>query len=163
MGFAIHAITRPLHILGVLWIIVGTLTLPDVALAKVYFYSLTLDGKLVRYDPDADKVEVKPSPAEAHLEPRNPERLGRGQTRILDIARKRIVTGSMRTEAPVLITLQSGTATELILGPAGTVERIEQFVYPRQASRFYVQWRRQSSPVKWNFSCKSLEASVSSG
>ncbi len=56
-----HVVKRkPAHSLALLVVLIllgGTLALPACASAKVFFYALTRDGDLVKYDPDAVKVE----------------------------------------------------------------------------------------------------------
>jgi hypothetical protein len=122
---------------------IGLLQPPE-AFPKVFFYALTRDGDLVKYDPELDRVEVKPGAGQGYIGPRLEDSGGRQQTRILDMKRKRIVTLARDVDGPVVLDLQAGTAKEVTLGPPGTVGRIRQFIYPRQISRFYAHWLRKN-------------------
>ena len=138
--------------------------LPAAAHAKVYFYTLTFGGTLVKYDPDTDRVSLTPGAGRGHINPRLEDAGGlHRQTRILDMARKRIVTDTFSVEGGVLIDLAAGRAVELVLGPPDSVEQIEQFIYPRKASRFYVQWIREgadSAPLDVVWTAVGLDGTV---
>ncbi len=120
---------------------------PSVAAAKVYFYTLTRHGDLVKYDPETDRLELKGNPGKGYITPRLEDSTDEQQTRILDMARLRLATIDPDDGQPVLINLQTKAVTQIPLGTPGTVESVEQFIYPRRASRFYVHWVRRSGPT----------------
>ncbi len=137
---------------------------PAAAQAKVSFYTLMFDGTLIKYDPETDRVSLTPGAGRGFINPRFEDAGGLDrQTRILDMARKRIVTDTTSVEGGVLIDLTAGRAVELVLGPADSVEQIEQFIYPRKASRFYVQWIRagtSSAPLDVVWTAVGLDGKV---
>ncbi len=114
--------------------------LPAAAHAKVYVYTLTFDGTLVKYDPDTDRVELKGDVGRGYItEGDSP---GSAQTRVLDITRQRLATVHADATGAhvVLLNLQARTATTIPLAPGLHVDDIEHLIYPRKASRFYVRW-----------------------
>ncbi len=121
--------------------------LPAAAHAKVYVYTLTFDGTLVKYDPDTDRVELKGDVGRGYItEGDSP---GSAQTRVLDLARQRLVTVHADATGAhvVLLNLQARTATTIPLAPGLHVDDIEHLIYPRKASRFYVRWfPKRTSP-----------------
>ncbi len=144
--------------------IVAALSLAAPARAKVFVYTLTTDGTLVKYDPETDRVTLTPGAGRGHINPRLEDAGGlETQTRILDMARKRIVTDTLSVEGGILIDLAAGRAVELVLGPPHSVKQIEQFIYPRKASRFYVQWIRvgpSSAPLDVVWTAVGLDGKV---
>lgn len=127
--------------------VIGTCAVPTVVSAKVYFYALTRDGDLVKYDPDTDRLELKGNPGQGYITARLEDSSDEQQTRILDMPRFRLATIDPDDGQPVLINLQTKAVTQIPLGAPGTVESVEQFIYPRRASRFYVHWVRRSGPT----------------
>lgn len=131
--------------LGLMW---GCLALPTAAPAKVFFYAITLDGDLVKYDPDLDRiVQFRPGVGQRYINRRNEDTDGFAPTRIMDLRRGRIVTFFNEDPGVVLLDVATGRATELTMGPPGTVEELRHLVYPRQGPRFYVSWLRRMNPA----------------
>ncbi len=123
--------------------------LPAAAQAKVYFYTLTFDGTLVKYDPDTDRVELKGNVGRGYITENLGDSRGRAQTRVLDLVRQRLATvHADRTGAHVvLLNLQTRTATTIPLAPGLHVDDVQHLIYPRKASRFYVRWfPKRTSP-----------------
>ncbi len=126
----------------------ATLALPAPATAKVFLYALTLDGDLIKYDPDADQiVQVRPGVGGEHINPRNPDRDNFQPHRILDVARGRIVTFTDEDPGVEVLDLRTGTATGIAVASPQPAFQLKHLIYPRQASRFYVQWVRLPNPT----------------
>ncbi len=127
---------------GLTWV---SLWFPAPATAKVFYYAITIEGELLKYDPDADRVvQLTPGIGQGYIHRRNvDESYGLAPDRVLDISRRRIVTQMSEVQGVVLLDMAAVTATKLALSPAGGVAQILQIVYPRKGSRFHVQWLRQ--------------------
>ncbi len=136
-----------LFLLAVLAILSGTCLVPTETSAKVYFYALTQGGGLVKYDPDADRIVLKVDAGQGYITPRLEDSSTRHQTRVLDVARQRIVTIDAEEGAAqaVLIDLKARTAKQVPVAPGVRVKDIPQLIYPRKASRFYVHWMRTTA------------------
>ncbi len=134
-----------LALLLTLSLIGPSLGLPAGVAAKVYFYALSLDGELIKYDPETDQVVQRKSKAGQHyIDRRNIDSNKFEPTRVLDITRGRIVTFTHTTDPGVVtLDLAAGTATEIRVSPPENVVQLGHLVYPRQNSRFYVHWIRQ--------------------
>ncbi len=126
-----------------------SLLLPTSALPKVFFYGIDEeDGTLIKYDPDADQiVEFKQGAGQGYINRRNTDPDDLGPTRVLDVARGRIVTFFNDDPGVVLLDLASGKATEIAVGPPATMDALRHIVYPRRSSRVYVFWVRRQTPA----------------
>ncbi len=115
---------------------------PPAAVAKTYIYALTWGGGLVKYDPDADQVtQVNPYAGQGVITERDADSVAGAPTRILDVSRGRIATFTEgRSPGVALLDLRAGRTTPISVGPPESIAELSYFVYPRQASRFYVQW-----------------------
>ena len=139
---------RALALLVTVTVIWGTLGLSRGALAKVFVYSITRAGDLIKYDPDADQiVKVTPDVGQGYINRRNEDTDLLGPSRVLDVSRGRIVTFINEDPGVVLLDVSAKRATEIVVGPRDTVDELRHLVYPRRGSRFYVHWVRQPTPA----------------
>ncbi len=132
-----------------LWVslVAGEAASPACASAKVFFYAIaTEDGGLIKYDPDANLiVQVQPNLGQPYINYRNTDDDNFGPSRILDIARDRIVSITNVGPGVVLLNLRARTAREIDVQGPDLMDELRHLVYLRQGSRFYVFWIRRSS------------------
>lgn len=139
---------QPLALVALLGMLLGSFAFPPSATAKVFLYAITLNGDLIKYDPDMDQATTVISNVDPrYINRRNADKDLGGPSRVLDVARGKIVSFINEDPGLVLLDLSSRRATEIDVGLRGTESWLENLVYLRKASRFYVFWLRRPTPT----------------
>ncbi len=124
------------------------LAIPGPAWAKVFFYAIAEeDGGLIKYDTDANLiVQVQANLGQPYINYRNTDHdYEPGPSRVLDVARGRIVSITGVGPGVVLINLRARTAREIaVQADPDMYAELQHFVYLRQGSRFYIFWLKHS-------------------